>query len=66
MPMNNVATNGTEPGDVERKQVAAPGESEEAIQTRSRVHLPRDVEAALDEAIQESFPASDPPAILLA
>jgi hypothetical protein len=27
---------------------------------------PRDVEAALDEALDESFPASDPPAILIA
>ena len=27
---------------------------------------PEDVESALDEALDESFPASDPPAILIA
>ncbi len=29
-------------------------------------HKPEDVESALDEALDESFPASDPPAILIA
>ena len=29
-------------------------------------HKPKDVESALDEALDESFPASDPPAILIA
>ena len=29
-------------------------------------HEPNDVESALDEALDESFPASDPPAILIA
>ncbi len=28
--------------------------------------VPHDLEAALDEALAESFPASDPPAVLLA
>ncbi len=29
-------------------------------------HKPKDVESSLDEALDESFPASDPPAILIA
>jgi len=35
-------------------------------QVQRRSPRPRDIESALDEALEESFPASDSPSILLA
>jgi hypothetical protein len=37
-----------------------------AVEPKIKPAVPHDLEAALDEALAESFPASDPPAVLLA